>query len=254
MGEDITLYQFPYSTFNEKARWTLDYKKIPHSRVNLMPGPHARFIKKLTGQTATPVLKIGDRVIAGSAAIIDALEEVSAAPALLPVEDAVCQEARAIQQRFDEDLGVRSRRAVLASLMDDPAYMANMFSTGRNWFMRFTYRHMMPLVLGRVREGNGITGPEAIEDGMNAINEALDLVHAQSQSTGYLCGDSFSVADLTACAHLAPTVNPPDCAMTRPEPMPQKFRDQLAEWAKHPGTKWVLKIYRDHRPASSAKN
>ncbi len=253
MSANITLYQFPYSTFNEKARWALDYKRIRHKRVSVLPGPHANYIKKLSGQTATPVLKIGDRVIAGSANVLEALENHCAEPSLFPADDLVKSEALAIQSRFDDDLGVRSRRAVLSTLMDDPAYMAGMFSSGRNWFTRFSYRHVLPLVLGRVREGNGITGPDSIEDGMNAVIEALDLVHEKSQATGYLCGDEFSIADLTACAHLAPAVNPPDCAMTRPEPMPKKFRTQLDEWATHPGTQWVLKIYKEYRPASCAE-
>ena len=253
MCADVTLYQFPYSTFNEKARWALDYKRIPHTRVSVLPGPHAGFIKKLSGQSATPVIKIGDRIVVGSAAILDALEEYCAEPFLKPKDKDLRNEALAIQSKFDDDLGVRTRRAVLSTLMGDPAYMANMFSSGRNWFLRVSYRWMLPLVLGAVRKGNGITGPDSIEDGMKAVVEALDFVHENSQATGYLCGDTFSLADLTACAHLAPAVNPPNCAMTRPEPMPQPFREQLDEWAKHPGAQWVLKMYRQHRPSSCAE-
>ncbi len=252
MSDHITLYQFPYSTFNEKARWALDYKGLAHKRVSVLPGPHAGFIKKLSGQTATPVLKIGDRVIAGSANILDVLEQFQPFPALSPTDNGLCQNALAVQRQFDEDLGVRTRRAVLSSLMEDPAYMASMFASGRNWFTRVSYRYVLPMVLGVVRKGNGIKGPDAIEDGHAAVMEALDLVHERSQATGYLCGDAFSLADLTACAHLAPVVNPPDCDMTRPEPMPKKFRDQLTEWSAHPGTNYVLSIYRQHRPASCA--
>lgn len=250
MTEDITLYQFPYSTFNEKARWTLDYKKIPHKRVSLLPGPHAGFVTKLSGQAATPVVKIGERVIAGSADIIAALDEIKPMPHLIPEDGAVRRDALAVQSRFDDDLGVRTRRAVLGTLMGNPSYMADMFSTGKSWLTRFAFRRILPMVLGRIKEGNGITGPESLEDGMAAVIEALDLVHEKSQATGYLCGDAFTVADLTACAHLAPAVNPPNCAMSRPEPMPQKFRDQLEAWSAHPGTQYVLRIYRDHRPPS----
>ena len=252
MGADVTLYQFPFSTFNEKARWALDYKGIRHQRVSCLPGPHAGYITKLSGQPKTPVVTFGEEVIAGSAAIIDALEERHPSDKLMPSDDAGRQAVLALQEQFDENIGVRTRRAVLSTLMGDPAYMANMFSTGRPWFVRLSYRWVLPMVLDRVREGNGITGPESIEDGMAAVIEGLDLVHERSQATGYLVGDTFTAADLTACAHLAPAVNPPDCDMTRPEPMPDTFRKQLMDWAKHPGTDWVRKIYRDHRPASCA--
>jgi glutathione S-transferase len=60
-------------------------------------------------------------------------------------------------------------------------------------------------------------------------------------------GERFSVADLAAAALLAPTCNPPDCAMTRPEPKPASVEHWLARWADHPGTAWVLRTYREER-------
>ena len=54
----VVLHQFAYSHYNEKVRWALDYKKLPHDRINYLPGPHMGAIKKMTGQTSTPVLEI----------------------------------------------------------------------------------------------------------------------------------------------------------------------------------------------------
>ena len=71
---DLVLHMFPASHYNEKARWALDWKGLPHRRVPYLPGPHAPQIQRLTGQTATPVLVTNGRAIAGSAQIIDALE------------------------------------------------------------------------------------------------------------------------------------------------------------------------------------
>jgi hypothetical protein len=55
---EIVLHQFPASHFNEKARWALDWKGLPHRRASYLPGPHAPRIRRLTGQTATPVLEL----------------------------------------------------------------------------------------------------------------------------------------------------------------------------------------------------
>jgi len=52
----LELHQFPYSPFNEKVRWALAFKGLEHRRINYMPGPHMRSIRKLSGQTTTPVL------------------------------------------------------------------------------------------------------------------------------------------------------------------------------------------------------
>ena len=53
-ANDIELFQFTYSHYNEKARWAFEFKGIEHTRTNLLPGPHMRKMRKLTGQTAVP--------------------------------------------------------------------------------------------------------------------------------------------------------------------------------------------------------
>ena len=52
MSDAVELLQFRFSPYNEKARWALDYKKVPHKRTSLAPGPHVPNIRALTGQTA----------------------------------------------------------------------------------------------------------------------------------------------------------------------------------------------------------
>jgi len=73
-GASVVLHQFPFSHFNEKARWGLDWKGVPHVRETYLPGPHAQQIQRLAGQTMTPVLVLDGEVIPGSARILDALE------------------------------------------------------------------------------------------------------------------------------------------------------------------------------------
>ena len=36
----IELLQFRHSPYNEKVRWALDLKRVPHRRHSLLPGPH----------------------------------------------------------------------------------------------------------------------------------------------------------------------------------------------------------------------
>ena len=70
------LWQFAVSHYAEKARWALDYKHVPHIRRSLMPGPHVRRIKRMTGQTAVPVLELGGAIISDSTRIIEAIEKL----------------------------------------------------------------------------------------------------------------------------------------------------------------------------------
>ena len=82
------LWQFTYSHFNEKARWALDFKQVPHVRRSLLPGPHGVRIRRMTGQTAVPVLELDGRMIHDSTRIIAALEEAYPDPPLYPRDEA----------------------------------------------------------------------------------------------------------------------------------------------------------------------
>jgi glutathione S-transferase len=247
MNNNIELLQFRFSPYNEKVRWALDYKGIPHTRTSVVPGPHAAKIKALTGQTATPVLKIGSRAIAGSARIINELEALHPQRALYPADAAERARALEIERRFDDDLMPRIRRAILMTIVHDGHYVAKVFGGG------FFYGLAFPLVRGLVKKGNGITGPQSEVDGTKAAQDAFDWVIKATRATGYVVGNSFTVADLAVASHLATCVDPPHPDMQRPQPAPQKMNDWLARWRAHPGAAWVMQTYAKHRPQPTAQ-
>jgi glutathione S-transferase len=73
--QKLTLYQFPISHYCEKVRWTLDYKQLEYEVKNLIPGLHVATTKKLSSQTAVPILYTNQSVIHGSSRIISYLDE-----------------------------------------------------------------------------------------------------------------------------------------------------------------------------------
>ncbi len=244
----IELVQFLASHFNEKARWALDWKGLPHTRRSLLPGPHIPVVRRLSGQTATPVLLIDERVVAGSADILAALEELRPEPPLFPSDPEARAEVEALQAHFDEEVGPQVRTALFSVLLDEPGYLCAIFDRERPGWQRALYRAVFPLVSGLVRKGNGVTGPEAVEAAFAATERALDLVARRSGGTGYLVGDGFTAADLAAAALLAPTLSLDHPDMARPEPLPERVRAWLARWEKHPASAWVRETYRRHRP------
>jgi glutathione S-transferase len=96
----VELLQFRHSPYNEKVRWALDLKRVPHRRRSLLPGPHLRTVRRLTGRTSTPVLVVDGQVLDGSARIIEWLDERYPEPALLPAGSADRAEALRIQRWF----------------------------------------------------------------------------------------------------------------------------------------------------------
>lgn len=250
MSDDLELLNFRYSHFNEKARWALDFKQLAHARTYLLPGPHMGKVKKLTGQTATPVLRQGAQYIAGSAAIIDALEQAHPEPPLYPAGEVERARALEIQDWLDRDLGPYIRRALFSMIVDEASYMCGMFGQGQPWPQRTFYRAAYPLAKGLIRKGNGVTSQAAIDEAFDRTTEVFDRLAGMIGSSGYLVGERFGVADLTAAALSAAAFDPPDCDMTRPRPMPQTMLDWLTRWRDHPWGEHVLRLYRDHRGAA----
>lgn len=245
----LELLQFRHSPYNEKVRWALDVKRLPHRRRSLLPGPHLRTVKALTGRTTTPVLLHDGAAIDGSARIIEWLDARQAEPALLPADPAERAEALRIERWFDDDLTPRIRRPVLAALLQQPGYFARVFADGAPAWQRAAYACTVPLAAPLVRKGNGIAGAGSIDDGHRAADEAFAFVAERAAATGYLCGSTFSVADLTAAATLAVLVRPPDSPMAAPQPVGRGFAALIERYARRPGADWVRGIYARHRAA-----
>ncbi len=243
----LELLQFRHSPYNEKARWALDLKRVPHLRRSLLPGPHMGVVKRITGGTATPVLVHEAGAVDGSARILEWLEAKYPTPALLPVDATQREEALRIQRWFDDDLTPRMRRTVLDALLQEPSMFARIFADGAPAWKRIAYACIVPLAAPLVRKGNGITGEASVQDGHAAAAQAFDFVAQRSIATGYLCGSTFSIADLTAASTLAVFVKPDNSPMACPQPVGPGFQALLDRYASHPGAAWARSVYAKHR-------
>ena len=241
---EFELFQFPGSHFNEKARWGLDLKRVEHQRISLLPGPHRPTMKKLTGTTQTPALRVGGEVVAGSTAILEFLEHRFPEPVLIPAADPERARAFSIVHHWDDEVGPAVRLAKFFDVMDG-VYAARTFCQDKNALVRGLYRATFPLVSGLMRKQMGIDAESAIA-ARETTRKALDFVAKEPGSQGYLVGDRFTVADLTCAALLMPCV-----AVTEwggpVEASTDKSRAWLERWADHPGAEWVREIYRRHR-------
>ena len=75
----------------------------------------------------------------------------------------------------------------------------------------------------------------------------------RTHERGYLVGESFTVADLTAASILAPVVMPPEFPYIKLHPdertaQSRRFRDSLKD---RPGFKWVEDMYARRRGMSA---
>jgi glutathione S-transferase len=209
-------------------------------------------VRRLTGQTGTPVVRFGQHTVHGSARILEELEARYPDPPLLPDDPADRQRALEIQAHFDDVVGPAVRCALFSKLLDEPDYLCGMFAAGKPRLTRSLYRASFPLARPLMKKANGVTSQAAIDAAFQATDAALDFVAANAGDAGYLAGSDFSVADLAAASLLAVCTNPDHPDMKRPEPIPASMQTWLARWADHPGTAWVRETYARHRAAPRA--
>src|SRR2546421_3409709 len=74
MPSTPVLWHFPVSHFNEKVRWALDFKRIPHVRKALFLDYLPRALWA-TGHPTLPILVVDGKAIGDSTRILEALEE-----------------------------------------------------------------------------------------------------------------------------------------------------------------------------------
>lgn len=115
----MTLYQFPLSHYCEKTRWQLDAKGLRYRTVNLFPGAHSRFTRKLAATGTVPILQDGPMVVADSTDISLYLENAYPAAPLLPSQAPQRERALALEALCDER-GDDVRRWVYGQLLDHP--------------------------------------------------------------------------------------------------------------------------------------
>ena len=248
----VVLHQFRHSHFNEKARWGLDWKGIPHRRVSYLPGPHLPWIRRLSGQMATPVLELGGECIAGSARILAALDARFPERPLHPRDPELLRKALQIQSEFDAEVGPAVRTALFSVLIDEPAHLCRIFAGGKPAAVRILYRASLPIARGMIARANGTDDAGGIQRAFDRTRRALDFVEKQVGPSGYLVGDAFSVADLCCASLLALLVNPQHPDMRSPEPVPESIQAFRARFREHPATRWVEDQYARHRPATCA--
>lgn len=245
----IELHQFSHSHYNEKVRWALDYKGVRHVRINYLPGPHVLQLRRLTGQNEVPVLRLDGRILTGSAAILDAIEQRFPAPALYPADPALRDAALSVQARLDAELGPEIRRAVFANFLDDKSFVVRTFASEKPKWKRKLYKAALPVIRIAMRNAMNIT-PETGRRAKERVDVLLDFIAESTAGTGYFVGGEFTVADLTAAALLGPAILVDHPDMKQAANPPRAFAALCAEWAAHPAMQWGQRIWRDHRPPS----
>ena len=242
------LWQLQISHYNEKVRWALDYKQIPHRRRSMLPGVHRLITQRLAGSLTSPVLTIDGKGIGDSTAILQAIEERWPEPPLMPADEQQRRRALELEEFFDEELGPHIRRAVYHDLLPYPDLVVPLFTDGATGASRALLRGTFPLLRIGMRQTLNIYDEPSARSRDKTV-AALDVLEEELGDNEYLVGDSFSIADLTAASLFYPLALPREYPYTSPswEQLPEGAREFLGELRERPGARWVAEMYRRHR-------
>ncbi len=256
-GTEPTLWQLDISHYSEKARWALAHKGVEHRRRSPLPGSHMVVALLLTRgrENTLPILQLDGRTIGDSTAVIAALEQRFPEPPLYPADPEQRRRALELEDFFDEELGPYARLLPFHELVNEPAIFAEVASEA----VPGPLGKAKPLVGLYARTYTslrfGVRDKAAAQTAREKIVAAMDRLDAELEANGggYLVGEEFSVADLTAASLFYPVVGPEGGPLPPEAPTPpalERFRDGLRD---RPGFAWVEEMFRRHRrPARSA--
>lgn len=254
--DQARLISIRYSHYNERARWALDLSPMLYTEDAHPPGFAQFAIQDVTGgrKSASPVLVLPDgEVLDDSAMILRRLHEIFPEEFswLYPGDQA--QEIRDLEDELSVGLGAPVRQFAYAIALDGPNYR----STRPYLIKESAGIEKLLFFLGGRRIGQAIVeiyncrsaciphAEEALRRVFQGLSERLE------DGREYLCGDSFTAADLTFAALAWPLVMPAlweesGLFLSYAE-LPMRWRERVEEFRSTPAGAHALRMYRRHR-------
>lgn len=197
----VALYEISWSHFCEKARFCLDFKRLPYRIVPVNPFTRRQAIR-LGVRGDVPVLADGVRVIAGSNAIAAYLEEAYPDPPLLPRDAAQRSEVLDLERQCDEWLGPDARRVAYDVALGNRDLLLGTLLWSKPP-ARWLNGIMMRLLEPRLRRKFKLY-PRETNESRERLRSLLSALQARLAAGPYLVGHALSLADIAAVALLDP--------------------------------------------------
>ena len=167
------LYHYPLSPFCRKVRLSLAEKRIEVELVEERYWEQDADFLRRNPAGKVPVLKLGNRTMAESAAICEYLEEAHPAPPLMPKDAESRYEVRRLVNWFDD----KFHEEVTRKLMGERVFKKVM--------------------------GGGYPDSANVKAGARAIKFHLDYMAWLLEQRRWLAGNEMSLADFAAAAQLS---------------------------------------------------
>jgi glutathione S-transferase len=244
------LITIPISHYCEKARWALDRAGIDYEERAHLQIFHWVAVRRAGGGKTAPVFVRGGRVFAESAEILEAADaEAPADKRLFPDDDAIADEARALQSDFDTHLGPHGRRWMYNGLRGHRDIALAYACTGVPAWQRRALPVVYPVAAGAIDRFLDVTPATAAESETIVRTVFDEVAERLGDGRPYLCGERFTAADLTFAALAAPLLMPPEYGVPLPQPeeLPAAMAPTVRELRAHPAGAFAMRMFREER-------
>lgn len=204
-----TLVTIPISHYCDKARWALDRAGIAYTEDGHVPMLHWAAARRAKGKRTVPIL-LHDHGVA-----VDSTDILHLVDARLPPERKLFPEnpelrAKVIEweELFDRSLGPAARRWAYFHLLTDPKLTTEILQIGTPRHEVAIVRFGFAIFAAMLRRGLNIT-PQKSAQSLEKVKSLFAEVSSQlADGRRYLCGDTFTAADLTFAALASPVLLP----------------------------------------------
>lgn len=248
--ERAALITIPISHFCEKARWALDYARVPYVDQRHAPWFHAKVVRRAGGKRAVPILVTSECVVEDSTDVmVWANARAAGGRELYPEQPDARQEVLALEDHFDKELGPCVRTAFYFYMLPLPKLTIPLLTAGAPLHERLVIRAMFPSLRERMRSLMSInqdTASRSIDIVMRVMQAVSDRL---ADGRPYLHGDRFGAADISFASLAAPAVWAPEYAVPLPPlaEVPAELQKLVRDARATPAGEFCLRMYRDER-------
>lgn len=236
------------SHYCEKARWALSRANVAYEERRFPAIVHFARLAPL-GRRTTPVLETESGLIDDSTLILEYADSLTEEGRRLFPAGKEAEDVRALEARFDDEVGPPARRMAYAVLCYEPALFSQMMCEGVSRVDATIVRTGRPMFLAMLKRAFAVRDRTRALDWTRGqlMKVWSDVAARLSDGRKYLTGDRFTAADLTFASLAAPVVAPPKYGVPFPAELPASYLEATRELRDHVAGKFARRLFEEDR-------